>query len=232
MNVIGGDPNDVRYVSHALARAGYEPVATGEPEEALRLVREERPELVLLDLMLPDADGTELMQDVLAVAKVPVLFLSAYGREELVARAFDLGATDYVVKPFSATELAARIRADLRRKEIAEPSEPYLVGELAVDCTGRRVTLPGSPVRLTPTEYRVLAELSDQAGRVVTYRRLLERVWGGKSGDVRPMRTIVGKLRRKLGEDGKNAAYIITEPRVGYRMPEGETLEQPEPAMG
>ena len=214
---VDDDPNDLRYVRDTLVRSGYDPVVTGEPEEALRLVAEEKPELVLLDLMLPGTDGIELMQDVLDVADVPVIFLSVYGREELIARAFDMGAADYVVKPFSPTELSARIRAALRRREAAEPSEPYVYGDLTVDYAGRSVSLAGRPVRLTPIEYRVLAELSANAGRVMTYERMLSRVWREKSdGDVRPMRTIVGKLRRKLGDDADNPTYIFTEPRVGF----------------
>ena len=220
---VDDDPNDLRYIRDTLAKSGYEPIVTGEPEEALRLVEKGRPELALLDLMLPGTDGIELMKEILDVADVPVIFLSAYGREELVARAFDMGATDYVVKPFSPTELSARIRAALRRRTAAEPSEPYVVGNLTIDYTGRRVTLAGNPVHLTLTEYRVLGELSANAGQVVTYERLLARVWGAKNaGDVRPMRTIVNKIRRKLGEDTQRPAYIFTEPRVGYRMPRGE----------
>ena len=196
---------------------------TGEPEEVLRLVEEARPKLVLLDLMLPGTDGIELMKDILDVADVPVIFLSAYGREELIAKAFDTGAADYVVKPFSPTELSARIRAALRGRAAVEPSEPYTRGDLTVDYAGRRVVLAGRPITLTPIEYRVLAELSANAGRVLTYERLLGRVWGEKGGgDMRPMRTIVGKLRRKLGDDADNPRYVFTEPRVGYRMPKGE----------
>ena len=228
---VDDEPQALRYVRDTLARAGYQPVVTGEPEEALRLMAEERPELVLLDLMLPGTDGIELMQEILEIADVPVIFLSAYGREEQIARAFDLGAADYVVKPFSPTELSARIRAALRRRAVSETSEPYVLGDLAIDYAGRRATLAGRPLHLTPTEYRMLAELSASAGRVLTYQRLLERVWGTKEGgDVRAMRTIVNKLRRKLGEGADNPTYILTEPRVGYWMPEGETRGEGSPA--
>ena len=220
---VDDDPNDLRYVRDTLVNAGYRPVVTGDPEEALRLMESERPQLALLDLMLPGSDGIELMQAILAVADVPVIFLSVYGREEVVARAFEQGADDYVVKPFSPTELAARIGAALRRRVAAEPQEPYVLGDLAVDFAQRRVTLAGRQVRLTPTEYGVLAELAAHAGRVVTHERLLERVWGDRAGgSLRPLRTMVGKLRRKLGEDSGNPRYILTEPRVGFRMPRGE----------
>ena len=220
---VDDDPQALRYVRDALASAGYTPVVTGDPEEALRLVAEEKPDLVLLDLMLPGTDGIELMRDILGAGDVPVIFLSAYGRDELIARAFDMGAVDYVVKPFSPTELSARIRAALRRRAASEPSEPYVLGDLTIDYAERRVTLAGRSLPLIAMEYRLLAELSANSGRVLTYEHLLERVWGEKSsGDVRPMRTIVSKLRRKLGDDADNPTYIFTEPRVGYRMPKGE----------
>ena len=222
------DPQDLRYIRDTLVRSGYDPVVTGDPEEALRLVEEERPELVLLDLMLPGTDGIELMKDILDVADVPVIFLSVYGREEIVARAFEMGAIDYVVKPFSPTELAARIKSALRRRVTVEPSEPYVLGDLTIEYARRRVSLAGRQVQLTPTEYGMLAELSANAGRVLTHEHLLERVWGGRGeGSLRPMHTMVSRLRRKLGEDVRNPTYIFTEPRVGFRMPRGETPETP-----
>ena len=230
---VDDDPQTLRYVRDALLKSGYTLVVTGDPEEALRLVAEEKPDLVLLDLMLPGTDGIELMKDILAAGDVPVIFVSAYGRDELIARAFDMGAVDYVVKPFSPTELAARIRAALRKRAASEPSEPYVLGDLTIDYAARRVTLAGRPLPLIAMEYRLLAELSANAGRLLTYEHLLQRVWGQRgSGDVRPMRTIVSKLRRKLGDDPDNPTYIFTEPRVGYRMPKGETPEKKEGGLG
>ena len=224
---VDDDPQALRYVRDALLKSGYTPVVTGDPGEALRLVGEEKPDLVLLDLMLPGTDGIELMKDILGAYDVPVIFVSAYGRDELIARAFDMGAVDYVVKPFSPTELAARIRAALRKRAASEPSEPYVLGDLTIDYAERRVTLGSRPLQLIAMEYRLLAELSANAGRLLTYEHLLERVWGEKSsGDVWPMRTIVSKLRRKLGDDADNPIYIFTEPRVGYRMPNGETQRE------
>ena len=221
---VDDDPNDLRYVRDTLTEAGYAPVVTGDPEDVVRLMAEERPELALLDLMLPGADGIELMKAILAVADVPVIFVSAYGREEVVARALEMGASDYIVKPFSPTELAARIRAALRRRVAAEPSEPYVLGDLTIDYSQRRVTLAQQRVHLTATEYGMLAELSTYAGQVLTYEHLLERVWRDRNaGNVRPMRTMVSKLRRKLGDDADNPIYIFTEPRVGFRMPRGDT---------
>ena len=216
---VDDDPRDLRYVQDSLIAAGYAPVVTGNPEETLRLVADERPALVLLDLMLPGVDGIELMKEILAAADVPVIFLSAYGRDEIVATALDMGAVDYMVKPFSPTELKARIAAALRRREVPETLEPYVLGDLTIDYAERRVTLADQPVHLLPMEYRMLVELSGSAGRVLTYEHLLGRVWGERGiGDLRPMRTIVRKLRRKLGDDATNPTYIFTEPRLGYRM--------------
>ena len=161
---VDDDPQALRYVRDTISDAGFALVATGDPEEALRLMTETRPQLVLLDLVLPGIDGVDLMHSLLAIARVPVIFLSAYGQDHLIARAFDMGATDYVVKPFSPTELAARIRAALRRQELPEPSEPFVLGDLVVDYARRAVTLAGSPVRLTAIEYRLLAELAVNAG--------------------------------------------------------------------
>ena len=221
---VDDEPQTLWYVRDTLAQAGYAPVVTGDPDEALRLMKEERPQLVLLDLVLPGVDGIDLMGQMLELADVPIIFLSAYGRDELITKAFDMGAVDYVVKPFSPTELAARIRSALRRRLVAEPVKPYVLGDLTIDYAERTVTLAGRPVELVAMEYRLLAELSSNQGRVLTYSQLLHRVWDDKpSGDVRPMRTMVSKLRRKLGDDADDPAYIFTEPRVGYRMPTGET---------
>ncbi len=220
--VVEDDPQELRYVRDVLVQSGYAPLVTGDPAEALRLMERERPRLALLDLVLPDGDGIELMQAILKIADVPVIFLSAYGRDETIARAFEMGAVDYLVKPFSPTELAARMGSALRRREVSE-TEPYVRGGLVIDYSARRVTLDGRPVRLTAMEYRMLAELSANAGKVLTYEHLLENVWRDRSsGGMRPLRTMLGKLRGKLREEARNPRYIFTESRVGYWMPEGE----------
>ena len=227
---VDDDPQALRYVRDTLMKAGFEPMVTADPEEVLRLVEEYKPHLVLLDLVLPGVDGMDLMKDIAEMTDVPVIFLSAYGQDRLVARAFDMGAADYMVKPFSPTELSARIRAALRRREVPKPSEPYVLGDLTIDYDERRVTLTGRPVELTAKEYRTLAELSINAGRVLTYETLLRRVWGlDADADIRPMRTTISSIRRKLDDDAENPAYIFTELRVGYRMPKGEAQEQEKP---
>ncbi len=226
---VDDDPQALRYVRQVLIKSGYTPIVTADPEEALRLVEEKKPHLVLLDLMLPGTDGMELMKYIAEEAQVPVIFLSAYGQDQLIATAFDMGAADYVVKPFSQVELAARIRAALRRRDAPGPTQPYVLGELTIDYDERRVSVAGRPVQLTAIEYRTLAELSVNAGRVLTYEHLLRWVWKLEAdADIRPMRTVVSSLRRKLGDDAENPTYIFTELRVGYRMPKGEAGETDE----
>ncbi|MCY4529931.1 MAG: ATP-binding protein [Chloroflexi bacterium] len=220
---VDDDPEALRYVRDTLTQSGYVPILAGDADEALRIMADEMPNVVLLDLMLPGTDGISLMEDILTIADVPVIFLSVYGQEDLIVKAFDRGAEDYIVKPFSPSELAARIRAALRRREVSEPSEPYVFGELTIHYIKRQVTMAGRLVKLMAIEYRILVELSANAGRVLTQRHLLQRVWGERNdGDVRPLRTIVSRLRRKLGDDANNPTYVFTEPRVGYWMPNGE----------
>ena len=224
--VLDDDPETLRYVRKALSEAGYKPIVTADPEEALPLMKEDRPHLVLLDLMLPGADGIALMRDMLGVSDVPVIFISAYGQDQVVARAFEAGATDYIVKPFSPTELVARVRAALRRSAgyyQSVPSEPYVLGDLVIDYAERRVTLAGRPVELRAKEYQLLYELSVNAGRVLTHDELLRRIWGAKRpADLRALRTHLRRLRSKLGENADNPTYFFAEPRVGYRMAKGE----------
>ena len=227
---VDDDPQALRYARDALLKAGYAPIVTGDPKDVPRLMEEEKPHLVLLDLMLPGADGIEMMKDIQVQGDVPVIFVSAYGQDETVAKAFDLGAADYVFKPFSPAELAARIRAALRKGAGSEPSEPLRLGELVVSYAERRATLAGRPLQLTAIEYRTLVELAANAGRVLTYEHLLRRVWGAeKDADLRPMRTVISTLRRRLGDDADNPTYIFTEPRVGYRMARGQGPGGPSP---
>ena len=219
---VDDDAQALRFVRDALTEAGYQVTATGDPQEALRLMEREQPRLVLLDLVLPGTDGIELMQDILRIADVPVIFLSGYGQDRVIARAFEMGADDYIVKPFSPTELAARVQAALRRRTgpaRMAPSEPYVRGDLTIDYAQRLVSVAGEPVRLTAIEYDFLRELSVHAGRVLTHQHLLQRVWGKtEPGAPRTIRTHLMRLRRKLGEDADNPRYIFAEPRVGYRM--------------
>ena len=223
--VVDDDPETLRYVRDVLSNAGYAPVVTGDPDDVPGLIEDVEPHLVLLDLILPDSDGIAVMGKIFAVADIPVIFLSVYGRDKTIAEAFENGASDYVVKPFSPTELVARIRAALRRRVLPDPPEParpYVLGDLTIDYARRAVSVAGQPLALTAMEYRMLRELSVHAGVVLTYDHLLQRAWGRTpTADRRPMRTVLRNLRRKLGDDANTPRYIFTEPRVGYRMPEG-----------
>ncbi|MDD9993732.1 MAG: response regulator [Rhodospirillales bacterium] len=215
--VVDDDPEMLRYIRDTLFGAGYAPVVTGEPEEVATLIRAKQPQLVLLDLVLPGADGIELMQTLPEVSDLPVIFISAYDRDETIARALEAGAADYIVKPFSPTELTARVRAVLRRRAGAEP---FVLGNLSVDYDRRLVTVADREVRLTPKEYELLCILSINAGRVTTYDTLLRQVWGnGSDGNTAPVRDFLKKLRRKLGDDPAKPAWIFNERGVGYRMP-------------
>ena len=215
--VVDDDPQMLRYLRDALLGAGYAPVVAADHRELPDLLESERPVLVLLDLILPGADGIELLEAVPGLADLPVIFISAYGRDETIARALEAGAEDYVVKPFSQTELTARIGAALRRR--AHP-DLFVLGELTIDYTHRRVTLGGHPLDLTATEYELLRVLSLGAGRVATYDALLRQVWSGRShANPKLVRAYVRRLRRKLGDETTQPTYILTERGVGYRMP-------------
>ena len=216
---VDDDPQALRYIRDTLVKEGYSVVATGDPEEVLHLLADERPDIVLLDLMLPGIDGIELMKDITNERDVPVIFVSAYGQDNLIARAFEMGADDYVVKPFSQTELVARIHAALRRRATAEPPVPYVIGDLTIDYAERLVTVAGVPVSMTAIQYRLLFELSANAGRILTHKQLLRRVWDSDDdSDIRPIRTAISAIRSKLGDDADDPTYIFTELGVGYKM--------------
>ena len=213
--VVDDDPETLRHVRDTLAEAGYAPLVTGDHGELAQIIRAEKPALVLLDLMLPGTDGVELMQTVPELADMPVIFISGYGRDETIARALEAGAEDYIVKPFSPTELTARVRAALRRRSYPAP---FTLGELAIDYDRRRVSVAGRPVALTATEYELLRVLSQGAGRVLTHETLLRRVWAGRGGGPKIVRAYVKRLRSKLGDDAADPAWIFNERGVGYRM--------------
>ena len=223
--VVDDDPETLRQVRYTLVEAGYAPLVTGDPQELPRLIRAEKPRLVLLDLMLPGTDGVELMQTVPELADQPVVFISGYGRDETIARALEAGAADYVVKPFSPTELTARIRAALRRR--SNPA-PFVIGELAIDYERRRVKVAGRPVPLTPTEYDLLRVLAQGAGRILTHEALLRQVWAGrKNPNSKTVRAYVKRLRNRLGDDTDRPAWIINERGVGYRMARRGEADEP-----
>ena len=222
--VVDDDPHTLRFVRDTLTNAGYAPLVTGAPDDLAGLIRAERPQLVLLDLMLPGRDGIELLQDIPELSDLPVIFISGYGRDETIARAFELGADDYIVKPFSPTELVARIRGVLRRRR--DP-EAFVLGELAIQYERRRVTVGGTEVKLTATEYALLRLLSVNAGRVVHHDTILRQVWGERDGtNANLVRIFVRTLRRKLGDSAETPNWIFNQRGVGYRMPRPGPGEQ------
>ncbi len=213
--VVDDDPQALRFVREALSESGYTVLVTGDHHDIPKLIEKEKPDLVLLDLVLPDMDGIELLQHNTELASLPVIFISAYGRDATIARALDSGAADYIVKPFSPTELVARIRVALRGRG---GSVPFELNGLTIQYDERRISVDGEPVELTATEFDLLRVLSFGAGRVLTYATLLHRVWRG-DGDDDLVRAFVKQLRRKLGDDSRNPRWIFNQRGVGYYMP-------------
>lgn len=214
-----------RYLRATLQAHGYrvEEAATGAggKDTILRT----NPDLVLLDLGLPDGDGLDLARDLRTWSKVPVLVVSARGREEDKIQALDLGVDDYLTKPFATGELLARIRVALRHAAEASGASlapVFEAGPLRVDLASREVTLEGQPVHLSPNEYSLLAVLVRHAGKVLTHRQLLHEVWGGvPSAQPAYLRVYMAGLRRKLEADPARPRLLITEPGVGYRLKSG-----------
>ena len=216
--VVDDEPRTLSFVCDTLSEAGYAVLVAGVSQDLQGILRSENPRLVLLDLMLPGDNGIELMQQVPELSELPLIFISDYRRDETIARALEVGAADYIVKPVSPAELVARVRAVLRRHEVPEP---FVLGELVIDYERRQVSVCGGAVELTATEFELLRVLSLNAGRVVSYATLKHRVWT-RHADSNPnrVRFFVSALRRKLGDDAANPAYILNERGVGYRMPE------------
>ena len=222
---VDDEPQVLRLLRSLLDDHGYTTFGTGNPDEMAHILELEQPHLVLMDLMMPGTSGFELMARVREVSDVPIIFLSANDQEENVIKALGMGADDYIVKPFSSTELIARVEASLRKRKAdgaSTPREPYRLGDLSISYTDRAVTASDRPVKLSATEYKLLFQLSTNAGRVMTHDQILQRVWGPEySGDVQLVRATMRNLRRKLGDDATDPRYVFTEPRVGYRMAKG-----------
>ena len=226
---VDDDPHTLLHVRESLTKGGYEPILTSDPNAVGMLIAKHRPHLVLLDLMLPEVDGIELMELLPELQELPVIFLSAYGGDRRVASALEHGADDYIVKPFSPTELLARIQTVLRRWTMSvrtEPERPFVLHELILDYERRQASIGDRVLDLTQLEYRMLVELSIHAGQARSHAELLRVVWGpGHSGRSGAVRTVVKQLRRKLGDDAAAPSYIINEPRYGYRMPKPEPTD-------
>lgn len=217
--VVDDEPQIRRALRTSLQAHGYEVQAVGTGEEALVAVVEAGPDLVFLDLGLPDLDGTEVIRRLRSFSEVPVIVLSVRDRQADKVAALDVGADDYVTKPFGMEELLARLRATLRRSHPDESLPPaQRFGDLRVDLAKRLVTLAEEPVHLTPIEYGLLEALVTNPGKLLTHQWLLRRVWGqGYGQESHYLRVYVRSLRKKLGDAAAAPTLILTEPGVGYR---------------
>jgi two-component system KDP operon response regulator KdpE len=218
--VVDDEPQILRVMRTGLPPRGYDVRVASSGEEALDEISKEMPDLIILDLMMPGLSGLEVCRRVREFASVPIIVLSAKGAESDKVAALDLGADDYVTKPFGMDELLARVRAVLRRAFASEPDSRVLtVGDLTIDTDTRQVVVAGREVKLTPKEFEVLKYLVTNAGKVVTHRALLQAVWGWQSSDqTEYLRVFINQLRRKIEPDPRHPRYILTEPWVGYRF--------------
>ena len=218
--VIDDEPQMHRFLQPALNAAGFEALRADNGADGLRLIASGSPDAVVLDLGLPDMDGKDLLRAARAFYAGPVMVLSAREREAEKIACLDLGADDYVQKPFGVGEFLARLRVALRHKLERAGSEPVIqAGDLEIDLVKRLVSRAGEPVRLSPKEYELLARLAEGDGKVLTHRQLLTAIWGPAHVDDLPyLRVLVGQLRQKIEAEPSSPKRILTEPSVGYRF--------------
>lgn len=221
--VVDDEPTFVRLVSKTLTHKGYEVLTAGDGQEALRLMFAHQPDLVLLDVVMPKMDGWQTCSRIREMSDVPIVILTGRQKSETdIVRGLDYGADDYLIKPVGSRELVARVRAILRRAELPSSLEAkkeitYSDTFLTVNITERKVIVNGERVRLTPTEFKLFALLLENAGRVLTHKQLLEKVWGWEYvDDIDHVRIYIWHLRQKIEPDPAHPRYIIAEPGVGY----------------
>jgi len=222
--VVDDEPQITRVLKTTLSSQGYGIRTASDGEEALQAMSEWPPDLIVTDLRMPNMDGLELCREVRKTSQVPIIVLSVKGEDSIKVQALDAGADDYVTKPFSMTELSARIRAALRRASVPDqPQVPSIeLGDFRIDVPGRTVRVKTRDVHLTPKEFDLLVYLARHAGKVLTHRTLLAAVWGPNSVEQPEyLRVFVGQLRKKLEGDA-SSKYIVTEPWVGYRFEPGD----------
>ena len=219
--VVDDEPQILRALGVILRNAGYEVATAATKSEALDAVSVRPPDAMVLDLVLPDGSGVDVTSEVRTWSSLPIIVLSAVGDEREKVRALDVGADDYITKPFGTEELLARLRAVLRRAT-DERDEPVLsVGALAIDLADRRVTRDGEEIHLTPIEFDIVRELAHHPGKLVTQRQLLQAVWGpGYDLETHYLRVHVAHIRAKIEPDPSHPSYVVTEPGVGYRLRE------------
>ncbi len=220
--VVDDEPNILATLAPLLRARGYDVQTAMNGHAAIEAVDRDKPDLILLDLGLPDMDGVDVCRAIRVAQSTPIVVLSARGAERDKVRALDVGADDYVTKPFGAEELLARVRAALRRADSSPlPTEPIVRGGLVIDRERFRVLRDGQEVRLTPKEFELLMFLAQHPGRVLTHRTLLKAIWGPNAVDQpEHLRVLVGSLRKKIEPTPSAPRYILTEPWVGYRFAE------------
>ncbi|MFT3841936.1 MAG: response regulator [Myxococcaceae bacterium] len=217
--VVEDEPQMRKFLRASLSLNGYRPLEASKGSEALALASSNNPALVLLDLGLPDQDGLEVTRRLREWSKVPVIVLSARGREDDKVAALDAGADDYLTKPFGIAELLARMRVALRHSSNAPEATALELGPLRIDLSRREVTVSGREVKLTPTEYQLLTLLARNAGKVLTHRQILVEIWGPAYADqAHYVRVHMAELRKKIEADPARPKLIVTEQGVGYRF--------------
>lgn len=222
--IVDDDVRILRIMRRILELEGHRVIEAADGNTALGLFETENPDLVLLDIMMPDPDGYTVCQRIREFSKVPIIMVTAKGKDEEKVKGLDAGADDYVAKPFSFDELAARVRAVLRRaSNWGEPIEPaFSCDELVIDFTRHRVVLADQELDLTATEYRLLSYLARNAGRILTPDQILSAVWGDEYvGEHHLLQVNIAALRKKLGEDSRNPRFILTRHGMGYMFPAG-----------
>jgi two-component system KDP operon response regulator KdpE len=217
--LVEDEPQMRRFIRASLGANGYRIVEATTAKEGQQLAASHNPELVLMDLGLPDADGIDLTQQLRAWTRVPIIVISARGREDDKVTALDAGADDYLTKPFGVNELLARLRVALRHARPTADAPVLELGTLRIDLTQRAVTAQGKEVHLTPTEYRLLTYLAQNEGKVLTHRQILSEVWGpGAAHQTHYVRVHMAELRKKVEADPARPKLLLTEPGVGYRL--------------
>jgi two-component system, OmpR family, KDP operon response regulator KdpE len=222
--VVDDEPQITRVLKTTLSSLGYGIRIASDGDEAVQIMKEWSPDLVITDLRMPNMDGLELCRHIRAKSRIPIIVLSVKGEERTKVEALDSGADDYVTKPFSVNELLARVRAALRRAAAPEQPEVRLIeiGDFRIDSETRNVRVRDRDVHLTPKEFDLLIYLARHAGKVITHRMLLSAIWGENSvQQPEYLRVFIGQLRKKLERDETTPKYIVTEPWVGYRFEPG-----------
>jgi two-component system KDP operon response regulator KdpE len=217
--VVEDDAQVRRFLRAALSSHAFRLVEAGTVREAEQLATSHNPDVYLLDLGLPDGDGVDLARRLREWTRAPIIVLSARGREEDKVNALDAGADDYLTKPFGVNELLARLRVALRHAQATPAGDPILeAGPLRVDLARREVHVDGREIRLTPTEFKLLALLARHAGKVLTHRQILKEVWGPNASEAHWVRVHMAELRKKVEADPARPRLLVTEPGVGYRL--------------